>query len=236
MMEVLGAARRRLEASGAEVFAGHIWPHWSDYQKLPGLQREQLDLIVARQYASYISDRMGADQEDNPRWHPFESYIKPPMSGRPPQTGDIYRLDSELWVVLTPQCDMAGGKVTNVLMALCDPGNGKIAPWNEKVAALVAAQQAGEIPQKLRNWFTDLINQNMEGSAHFLPPLDGQPLLVSFKAIQTVTLERLRDAVGDRVASVAPVFLPNLTQRFGAYISRTGQPNIDIAHFAVPAA
>lgn len=39
-------------------------------------------------------------------------------------------------------------------------------------------------------------------------------------------------ALEQREASIATPFLPNIVQRFGAYISRTGQPNIDIGRLS----
>jgi hypothetical protein len=82
-------------------------------------------------------------------------------------------------------------------------------------------------------YFRKLITQNIEVSQHFLPPLQaGPPLMVQFTELTTRPLTELNGRLGDRKASVAPAFLPNLIQRFGAYMSRTGQPNIAARHFA----
>lgn len=234
MMEVLKAARGKLESAGAEIFASHVWPHWTDYAAWPGLDQASLRTVIARQFAGHIAERLGADQ-GTPGWHPFECYLKPPLKARGVQTGDMFRMADGLWVVLSPQCDLATKGVDNVLLARCEenqPGD-----WAEKVAALLEAQQAGDVPQKKSRFFTDLVNQNMAVSKHFLPPLDGAPIVVDFKRIKTETLDELEAAVSNRAASIASSFLPNLTQRFGAYVSRNGQPNIDINHFAyAPAA
>ncbi len=77
------------------------------------------------------------------------------------------------------------------------------------------------------------MNQNLEPSRHFLPPLPSEedPLLVHFSEVVTMPIAELNAVLENRVASIAPTFLSNIVQRFGAYISRTGQPNIDIARF-----
>ena len=56
--------------------------------------------------------------------------------------------------------------------------------------------------------------------------------MVQFREVVTRPLAELNACLDKREASIALAFLPNLIQRFGAYISRTGQPNIDIRHFA----
>jgi hypothetical protein len=59
-------------------------------------------------------------------------------------------------------------------------------------------------------------------------------MMVNFKRLMTRPLVELTGLLEkDRIASVAPPFLANLTQRFGNYMSRFGQPNIDIRHFAL---
>jgi hypothetical protein len=55
--------------------------------------------------------------------------------------------------------------------------------------------------------------------------------MVDFKKLMTLSLEDLQKQLPQRKASVATPFLANLTRRFGAYISRVGQPDIDVSHF-----
>ena len=76
------------------------------------------------------------------------------------------------------------------------------------------------------------MNQNVDVSEHFLPPIAaGPPLMVRFKSVSTKPLAWLNANLALREASIAPAFLPNLVQRFGAWVSRTGQPNIRASHF-----
>src|SRR3546814_10079674 len=104
--------------------------------------------------------------------------------------------------------------------------------------ALVTGVQTCALPisdqiKKHSEWFRKLVNQSRPGQ-HFLPPLpdDPRPLMVQFASITTRPFAELQGILGERKASISSPFLANLTQRFGSYISRVGQPNIDVMHFS----
>jgi CheY-like chemotaxis protein len=227
MMKILAGTRKKIQQQGAAVFWKQVWPRWGAYEKLSGIQDEELIGIVSRQYASHIAEILGLDSEA--KWHPFENYIRPALLETRPQTGDIFKLDDMLWVVLTPQCDMVTRKAKSVLLACCD-SNPPIDTWKQNIASLKS--EWSKQRKSAEDFFGRLVNQAQPAS-HFLPPLEGgQPLMVDFKHLRTISLSDLEDQLSARIASVAPPFLPNLTQRFGAYVSRVGQPNIDPGHLS----
>jgi CheY-like chemotaxis protein len=229
MMRILSGTRKVIQAQGAAVFWTQVWPQWKSYENLTGIQDEELIGIVSRQYASHIAEILGSDSENSAKWHPFENYIRPVLQQKQAQTGDIFKLDDLLWVVLTPQCDMATRKAKSVLLACCDP-KPSIEIWQENIASLKA--ESGRQKKAAEEFLGRLITQ-AQSACHFLPPLEaGQPLMVDFKHLRTVDLSYLEAMISARVATVAPPFLPNLTQRFGAYVSRVGQPNIDAGHLS----
>jgi CheY-like chemotaxis protein len=223
MMTVLASVRANIQSCGAEIFAGRVWPQWREFKKLK-TDMGGLTSIVTRQYAGHIAEFMRVG-EGSPDWHPFENYIRPALREKP-YTGDIFDFDNQYWIVLTPPCDMSNEKVTNVILAHCD--RAALPEWKDRVAELSKAQPKKDVAKYFRNQ----INQNIDASRHFLPPLDGVPIQVNFKELITKPFDDLKKGLTFRIASVAPAFLTNLTQRFGAYMSRTGQPNIDINHFA----
>lgn len=226
MMDVLGAARRRMEASAADIFLLRLWPRWKSFAALETADRAELEGIVTRQYVGHMADKLGLDDPENVSWHPFENYVSPALMPERAHTGDIFRFDGELWVVLTPQCDMTTQKVKNAILAKCDPGIDK---WTDNVATLRANGSKSSIDSSTK-FLGRFLNQSLESSKHFLPPLPGEnePLLVNFANIMTQPLAELNNALDSRAASIATPFLSNIVQRFGAYISRTGQPNIDM--------
>ncbi|MER9018151.1 hypothetical protein [Mesorhizobium sp. M0898] len=230
MIEVLDGTRRNIQARGASVFYGRVWPRWNSYEALAGIGAKQLVGIVSRQYASHIADILGIDSEDSVKWHPFENYIQPALQEIRPHTGDVFRFEDGLWIVLTPQCDMATQKTDPILLAYCDT-EALLEDWKQHAASLKPASSKSK-RDGAEKYFRKLVNQ-FEPAQHFLPPLeDGKPLVVQFKKLRTIPLADLQKSLAKRIASVASPFLSNLTQRFGSYVSRIGQPNIDISHFS----
>ncbi len=228
MMDVLAAARNKMEGSAADIFLLRLWPRWKMFADLEIADRTELEKIVTRQYVSHMADLLGLDDPDNATWHPFENYVSPALMSSRAHTGDIFRFDGVLWVVLTPQCDMATQKVENVLLAKCEHG---IEGWIDAVNVQKDGNASNSKLKASTALLRKLLNQNLEASKHFLPPLPGETeaVLVSFSAILTRPLEDLNGQLEHRVASIATPFLSNIVQRFGSYISRTGQPNIDMA-------
>ncbi len=226
LMDALRSVREVLEQSAGDIFARRIWPNWSQMEDAIGQGNPKLVTAIARQYASHTAELLGLDGSGD--WHPFENFIVPPYHADRAHTGDIFLLDDIYWIVLTPQCDMATKKVPNVLLAECTHG---VENWAENIAALRAAESNNkrkEPTKFLRNY----VNQNLPASVHFLPPIPNseEPILVQFSKIITIPLGDLNEQLTNRVASVSPPFLSNLVQRFGAFISRTGQPNIGVEH------
>jgi CheY-like chemotaxis protein len=228
MMEVLSKAKDEIEASAADIFVRRLWPQWEQYAALRKLDESALTSLVTRQYVSHLAELLGADGESNVAWHPFENYLKPPLYEQRAHTGDIFRIEQQLWIVLSPQCDMATGKIPNILMAHCKEG---VDGWAKKVR--LASKGDADQKKEAEKFLRDHVNQNLAASKHFLAALPGEekPLLVNFASVRCMSAEEITAALGDRVASLAAPFLPNLVQRFGAYISRAGQPNIDVEHF-----
>jgi CheY-like chemotaxis protein len=230
MMEALRKAKASIDRSAAAVFAKRLWPQWATFSMLEGGNLEKITKIISRQYVSHIADLLGLDNEGSVGWHPFESYNVPSLFDTRAHTGDIFKWGDDLWIVLSPQCDMATQKVSHAIMAKCVVG--LPATWAENIEVLKAKPSQAKV-EKATRFFSDLVNQNLAVSIHFLPPLPGTaaPLRVTFPELRTMPLEELNGSLTLRVASVSSPFISNLVQRFGAYISRTGQPNLEIDHF-----
>ncbi len=229
MMDVLASSRRAMEGSAADIFLQRLWPRWKMFADLETADRKQLEQIVTRQYVSHMAEMLGLDDPENVSWHPFENYVSPALMKGRAHTGDIFELNNALWVVLTPQCDMATQKVDNAILAKCASG---IEDW-EKMVGDYRDKISTKLIDKSTKFLQKHVNQNLEPSRHFLPPLPGktEPLLVHFSSVMTIPLPDLNAAIEYRIASISSAFLSNIVQRFGSYLSRTGQPNIDIARF-----
>lgn len=230
MMSVIANSQQRIQASSAEVFVKRLWPQWKDFAALGQTDGKGTLLdVVTRQYVSHVAELLGLDGPDEIKWHPFETYVVPSLWSHRAHTGDIFALGDDLRIVLTPQCDMANGNVENVLLAHCKRG---AVDWESSIDKLKAAD-TDERKEKAGRYFRKMVNQQLGASQHFLAPLPGEkePILVDFSKIEAMALIDLNKMLDKRLASVSASFLANLTQRFGSYVSRIGQPNIDVAHF-----
>lgn len=230
MMEVLSASRAHIRSISAEVFADRLWHRWADYVEAAGTDAKDLTPIVTRQYVWHLGEVLGIGGVTGDLWHPFENWICPPLQQDRAHTGDVFDIDGVLWVVMSPACDMANDdKITDVLLVKCD--RDELGEWSDRIAKLKGAENADQV-KKFGDWFRKLVNQTRPGQ-HFLPPLPGdpRPLMVQFSNITTRPFVELQGMLAQRKASISAPFLANLTQRFGAYISRVGQPNIDVRHF-----
>lgn len=231
MMEAVHGARTRLREASTEIFVKRIWPSWSQYSALlkEGAGAKTVNTIVTRQYVSHAAELLGLDGPDSTKWHPFEAYVVPSLSDHRVSTGDLFPIDGKIWVVLSPACDLAQRKLDQVMLVECIEAPPE---WAEKITKLKEAADPGQ-KDKAGRYFRDLINQNNGATSHFLPPLPGsqQPLTVKFGSIRAESLDDLDKRIKDRLGSISAPFLTNLTQRFGAYISRVGQPDIDVDYF-----
>lgn len=207
-----------VERETARIFFRSIWPRWERWTK--DSEGDALTHALARHVTAHVHDSLlhAAGGEA----HPEETYFVPPLKDWL-DTGDLLRRETGLWIVVTPRCDLANEcKVATVLLAKCDDISVR---WN----AIDGSSKTGA--EKLRK-----ITQH-EGSPkqHFLPPAfdsKGQqlgPWLVQLHHLEAVDLQTARKDLTQssiRIASLAPQFVPSLVERFGAYFSRIGTPNL----------
>ncbi len=214
----LRGIRVAVERETAKIFFKSIWPRWERWTK--NSDENTLTEALARHVTAHVHDSLlhaagGAA-------HAEETYFVPPLKDWL-DTGDLLRRDSGLWIVVTPRCDLANaGKVVTVLLAKCEDISER---WNK----VDGSTKAGE--KELKK-----IAQH-EGSPkqHFLPAaIDGAgaqlgPWLVQFHHLEAMEIKAARRDLTPlhiRIASLAPQFVPSLVERFGAYFSRIGTPNL----------
>lgn len=231
MMEVIAGSRKRIQASSAEIFVKRLWPQWKEFAsiQLAEVGHTSLIDIVTRQFVGHVAELLGLDGPDSVKWHPFESYVVPSLWSHRAHTGDIFDFDGDLRIVLTPQCDMAKDNVINVLLAKCIRGE---QDWEQCVQNLKVAD-TDQKREKASKYFRKMVDQQLGASKHFLPPLPGEtePVMVDFTDVTVLPLGQIKEKLPKRIASISAPFLSNLTQRFGAYVSRVGQPDIDVLYF-----
>ena len=183
--------------------------------------------MILRQCAGYIAEEMSVNEA--PGWHSFEAYFKPSLRQDRAHTGDIFELEDGLWIILSPQCDMANKKIATVILAAC--ANDAVQDWTSARDNYASVDDGKK--KKGADAIRGFIGQNkLKPSNHFLPPFGANhhPLIVDFGNVKIVAMNDVDAILKQRIASLSPALIPNLTQRFGAWISRTGQPDFDPGH------
>lgn len=228
MLETMSLARARIREASAGLFAERIWPSWQSYLSMA--DGKDLTPVLARQYVWHLGEVMGASSNnEEDLWHPLEAWICPPLYRDRASTGDILKQDDKLWVILTPPCDLANqGKIENVLLAHCS----RILPADWDAVLEKCADSDPGRQRKGLDRIRKVFNQT-EQALHYLPPLPDEhlPVTVEFSHLRTLSMPELQEILGSRVGSVTAPFVTNLTQRFGAYLSRVGQPNLNAQAF-----
>lgn len=221
LMEAMRQTRLVISKQTSRLFNESIWPRWQ-HKWSKSIDKETVNIIIARQTASHISAAL-SDQPS--RHHPEEFYVVPALHSDRLDTGDILAIGKGTYVVLTPRCNMANNKQPkNLLLAAMTD----VPDWPAWKDALLG--QSNSKRDKAADRIRSHATQGHEISTHFLPPLDGKgPWLVQFQEARTVKSSAAARLIPRRIASIAPQFVPNLVQRYAAYLGRIGQPDIGSA-------
>lgn len=208
MLLQLRATREAVERETARVFFRSIWPRWKNWDKDDGAD---IGGMLARHVVAHVHDALL--DADGGAAHPEETYFMPAIKERL-DTGDLIQDGGDLWIVITPRCDLAReGQIETILVARCV---GIAKRWDEK------PKDRPMIAQHDRSH-----------KLHFLPSMldyKGKqlgPWFVHFHDLKAVpVIDAPVELTAKRWASLAPQFVPSLVERFGAYFSRIGTPSL----------
>lgn len=251
MIEILRESKAVIKKRMAFLFRSSIWPRWPHW-KAERLDKEFVFTSLARHMSSHLHDDLLRDNDG--KVHPEEWYFLPPSPDRL-HTGDIIQIDCNLYILVSPRCDLS--RLTEGSSLLFAKMLDISTEWSVKdrqlkeclekcagqLADLVIEEQAKiEKIERKRSSALSEFRQEFYGHKkntarlHFLPQInDSQslrgPFYVDFSQIINLQYfeSDLYEKLSSRVASLAPEFVPALVQRLGAYISRIGSP--DYSHF-----
>ena len=222
LIRAMQSFRKSLMEETALIFQKSILPHWKDTKKYEEGDGH-LQKIIFRQIVAHLAEQLSLPLADAPQHHLHEVYFRPPLREDRLHTGDIVRYNGTVHVVVTPQCNIANHYPVQFLLAKCRT--------MEVELDGLAGQWEGNKRERLKAKKTvaDMANQNVSISEHFLPPCgDEGPWLVEFKSVCSVPRDDKDQLLDSRIASITPQFIPNLVQRFAAYLGRHGQPNLSV--------
>jgi hypothetical protein len=225
LMTAMEVTRKKIAIESSKIFNESIWKRWKTTWNSMS-DRDVLAGMITRQIASHVADRLSLPPANH---HPDEFYIIPPLFTDRLDTGDLIVESENVYVVVTPRCNMANTPYpTQLMLALCRP---MVDDWAELRDGFNASGEGkrNKSIAKLRNFAV----QNHSTSTHFIPPCgDNGPWLVDFRETKGVLSTGIPDLLKTRFASISTHFIPNLVQRYATYLGRIGQPDIDCNFFA----
>jgi CheY-like chemotaxis protein len=174
---------------------------------------------ILSHFQEYLDiDPVGDFQE----YHASEVYIKPPIK-KNKHTGDIIDYKGDLFLILTPACDM-------VINYKYDERGSKIpfrkadtmllAPVIEFDYKKICLNRKGELD---KGKITEFV-KNGNYRYHYLPPyLNENGYVIDFQKLQSIDFEEKIVTV----ASISSPFIKDIISRFSNYYSRQGQPTFN---------
>ena len=226
LMAALRSARKEIRTQTAEIFYGHIWKRW---QEAKHANAETIRKSLVRQIISHVGESLlltpdGAEQHDL-----IEFYFVPPLNKERLQTGDVCKFDDKVMVILSPKCDMARMYPETILVAECKDASVSWREWGTTLSGSASKDKKDRAEAQL----TKHARQNIDARRHFLPPCgENGPWLVDFACLTTIPNDNSQNLLAGRIASIGPQFVPNLVQRFTAFIGRVGQPGLSVAQLS----
>lgn len=231
----LPALSRHIEEHQRTYMWDFVSEHWAEFES----PHEQADLayLLARRLArslETLAEKLVVDvggvvgaHSEEAKSHPMTMYIRPPI-GPHLLAGDILREKKNeteyYWLMLTPSCDFAQGKVTQAVLARCE----RLDEQEEYKAWISDATKTSNLEQLLANNRTGkhgTVKLQPERFM-FLPGTFFMPdILVDFQQIRSFPLGAL--SAFEAVATLDSPFSEAVLARFARYFGRVGTPDID---------
>lgn len=208
----------------ANIFWKHLSDSFNSWVK-EAESSNDVEKILLRHILSHLQaylDKDGAGGFDE--YYPEETYIMSPINDNI-HTGLILKrkADSQLFIVLTPFCDLAQGKADKIILAKIENKN------MSYVKTLKRRRDNGDTPEKkktAKEKLEKLLHNNLLLKYHCLPEVNGIGGFIDFQKINSYKKSEI-DRLFQPVATVTDKFCKDIVARFSTYYSRQGQPNFE---------
>jgi CheY-like chemotaxis protein len=190
------------------------------------------DKIIIRYISNWLINKYNYSENEYVIQDPLEMYMFP-NNVKQTCTGDIYEKDDEMFIVLTPACDLANKKTENVLLSkiISHENVSTFFKHIESLQQTVEEERKAAYDKKsksLSKWF-----RNGElPRYHFLPKVSFfRGGFVDFQQIVTVPYDNMKWTLADenykRLGVLTDPFIKDVVSRFGTYYQRQGQPEFN---------
>ena len=223
ILNILGN-KGKIEEYLKKIFWNHIAKHFEEIIKYS--PSNNIEQVLIRYISTYLMEYMDINSaiSSDERYTPPEFYIKPPVRNEY-FTGDLIKIKEELFVILTPPCDMIKRRngMRNAEKFLC----ARIQKWSDIESGFKEiTKKTGKNNDKRKN----LVNymKNKKERYHFIPPYKDIPAgFIDFQTIASFTEDEITQDC-DRIATISSFFMRDIIARFSRYYARQGQPDLDI--------
>ncbi|QEO57747.1 hypothetical protein [Francisella marina] len=226
LLDITTIIPEAIEDIGKDFTTGfwELWSNWKVLEKRFKISSEKEKLVLKRYLCAHMMESWLANDIFGEIHHTeFYTY---PLIRESIYTGDIIEYEDSFWIVVTPPCDLSNGCYPENLTLLKCEGDGS--DTKNRIGAFSSATTDAkrlEKKEKIIKLFTA-----PEVSKHYLPAWDDKlgPQNIMFKKIRTIEFSesKRKDIQKSRVAAVSSHILPYIMQRYGAYVSRVGQPSV----------
>ncbi|MCK4815308.1 hypothetical protein KA005_06025, partial [bacterium] len=186
---------------------------------------KNIEKILLRYTLSHLLEYLDKNEfGDFDEYHPAEVYIVNPVNNNI-HTGLILKKSEggQLFIVLTPSCELAQNKARKIVLALIEKKN---MPYVKDLKSKKEESTKREIKKQAEKALGDLLRNNHSLKYHCLPVVNGIGGFINFQKISSLTRTKIRkDYVP--VATVTDKFCKDIIARFSHYYSRQGQPDFN---------
>jgi len=195
-----------------DIFWSHISENMQYWIDSPDKQS------LARYILSHVYEKLEINESgDFEYYHTPEVYIKPPIRENI-HTGDIFEIETEKYLVITPACDIEI-KYTPQGKPFRKASKLSLLKLNEFDANIYCRNRKDKVE---RNKVKDILSNNLYRYQYLPPYLNEKGYILDFEEVLNLDLDV--DTKLERIASISQIFLKNIISRFSQYYSRFGQP------------
>jgi len=219
--KILGK-RGTIEGYLKEIF----WKHLSGSFKCwveEARTKNNIEKILLRYTLAHIQEYLDKNEAGEfDEYHPAEVYIASPVNENI-HTGLILKKkdDGQLFIVLTPLCDLAQNKAKKIVIALIEKHNMQ---YVKDLKTNVI--KGGKGSRKARAALTNLLCNSHSLKYHFLPLVNEIGGFINFQKISSLTTSEIKGNF-KHIATVTDKFCKDIIVRFSHYYARQGQPNFN---------
>jgi hypothetical protein len=216
MISAIQNMRTKMNSEMAKAFSKSIWPRWNYWLTIENTS-EHTEAALIRHIATHLH---ASFLNQTSAVHPEEYYFIPPLQNKL-DTGDVFSMEGDCYILVTPRCDLAREENPTFQLVKLTSIKDK---WDQLQAIKSNSNDA-----KIR----DIVNHGKSPKLHFIPQIKRKddvargPFHACFSQMdcRLASCEERASLVENRIATLSNEFVPSLVERLGAYFSRIGTPD-----------